>query len=181
MTNTEQGTLFNVDKVKMQRKSHKQTRRTREKGIQAYHQVLRCYRMRLDDGKKGKLTDIQAMYNISKFPKYLLPDDLTTIPLEDITLQYVTDWYNTIITPYHNHKRNNEKKAINKQVVAAESKQHDEDVETLEDIVIDFFQLVQTFYSKGEPKLDDLVFRFIDNVMNFYRHDDKRTILIEQL
>lgn len=179
MTNTEQGTLFNVDKVKMQRKSHKQTRRTREKGIQAYHQVLRCYRMRLDGGKKGKLTDIQAMYNISKFPKYLLPDDLTTIPLEDITLQYVTDWYKAIIMPYN--KRSNEKKAINKQVVAADSKQHDEDVQTLEDIVINFFQLVQTFHSKGEPKLDDLVFRFINDVMDFYRYDDKRTISIEQL
>lgn len=48
--------------------------------------------------------------------------------------------------------------------------------ETLESIVIDFIQQVRSHYETKKGQLDDMVFAFIDEVQDFYRYNNKRTI-----
>lgn len=114
---TEQGSLFNVDKVSRKRKPHKRVSRNKEARIIAYHQVLMVAKMKVDNNEPYLLKDIQIMCNTGKFPPYLLPD-LKSIRKEDLTIAFTTEWYNEIIAPYY--KRKNERQAKEVEVEEAQ-------------------------------------------------------------
>ena len=100
---TEQGTLFQVDKVRRKRKPHKRVSRTKEVRIQAYRQVLMLAKMKEDNNDPYNLKDFQIMCNTGKFPASLLPD-LKGMSKEELTIAFTTEWYNGIISPYYKRK-----------------------------------------------------------------------------
>lgn len=106
---TEQGSLFQVEKVSRKRKPHKRVSRNKEARIIAYHQVLMVVKMKEDNNEPYNLKDIQVMCNTGKFPPYLLPD-LKNINKADLTIAFTTNWYNDTIAPYY--KRMNKKTQV---------------------------------------------------------------------
>lgn len=107
MTNkTEQGTLFQVDKMSKKRRPHKRVSRNKETRIIAYHQVLMIVKMKMDNNEPFNLTHIQLMCNTGKFPAELLPD-MREMSKEELTIAFTTNWYNETIAPYY--KRKNDK------------------------------------------------------------------------
>lgn len=105
----EQGTLFQVDKVRRKRKPHKRVSRTKEVRIQAYRQVLMLAKMKEDNNESYNLKDFQIMCNTGKFPASLLPD-LKGMSKEELTIAFTTEWYNGIISPYYKRKNDKAKK-----------------------------------------------------------------------
>lgn len=113
MTNkTEQGILFNVDKMSRKRKPHKRVSRNKEARMLAYHQVLMIVKMKMDNDETFSLKDIQTMCNTGKFPADLLPD-MREMRKDEVTIAFTTKWYNDVIAPYY--KRKNEKKVAEAQ------------------------------------------------------------------
>lgn len=131
----QQTQLFEMPKEKGKRKPHKRISHKRGANINAYMGVLRLYKMRLDNGIPTNLTEIQKMYNVGKFPAYLLSKDIKEIQLEDINFNYTKEWYDSIIVPYYKHMNDKKDNVIEAEPV--KELQPNSDPRPLKDVLAD--------------------------------------------
>lgn len=152
----EQLTLIEMPKEKGKRKAHKRISHKRGGNINAYMGVLRLYKMRLDKGIRTNLTEIQKMYNVGKFPAYLLPKDIKDIALEDITFNYTKDWYHNIIVPYYKHM-NDKKTEEYVEAEPADENQSNSDPRPLKAVMEEIKAMTDAFIAEMEKKVASML------------------------
>ena len=152
----EQPTLFDVEKEKRQRKPHKRVSRNKKARMVAYCQFLSMIKMKIENKEPYNLKDLQTMFNVSKFPKSLLPQ----LAGVDITLDFATEWYNSKIAPY-NKAKNEKQKA--EAIVEVEQEQGLMQELSLAEMFADMEQLLKDFIVMAEVRLQSIKSLIINN------------------
>ena len=116
----------------------------------AYYHFLIQYKLNLINGKRVSIFKLQSQFNICRFKVALMPDDIDTIAIEDITYEYACKWYKDKIDPYLRASRI---KSKNKNL-ANTTPQPVKAAPSLADVLAEIESATQTFISSMEEKIN---------------------------
>lgn len=146
----EQPTLFDVEKEKRQRKPHKRVSRNKKARMVAYCQFLSMIKMKIENNEPYNLKDLQTMFNVSKFPKSLLPQ----LAGVDITLDFATEWYNTKIAPYNNAKNEKQRQKKEAEELQPIEVEEYESTPSLAEVLVRIEQITNDYITSALSEID---------------------------
>lgn len=148
----EQTTLFDVIERKDQHRRH-HNRVGRKRGdYTAYWHFLIQYKLNQINGKRVSIFKLQSQFNICRFKQGLMPDDIDTIAIEDITYKYACKWYKDKIDPYLRASRI---KSKNKKLANATLQPVADATPSLADVLADIETATHSFITKMEEEINN--------------------------
>lgn len=147
----EQTTLFDVTERKDQhRRCHNRVCHKRG-DYTAYWHFLIQYKLNQINGNRVSTFKLQSQFNICRFKQGLMPDDIDTIAIEDITYEYACKWYKDKIGPYLRASRI---KSKNKKLANATPQPVADTAPGLADVLAEIESATQAFISKMEQEIN---------------------------
>lgn len=146
----EQTTLFDVIERKDQHRRHHNRVCHKRGDYTAYYHFLIQYKLNLINGKRVSIFKLQSQFNICRFKQGLMPDDIDTIAIEDITYEYACKWYKDKIDPYLRASRI---KSKNKELANATPQPVADATPSLADVLAEIESATQTFITEMENEI----------------------------
>lgn len=148
----EQTTLFDVIERKDQHRRHHNRVCHKRGDYTAYYHFLIQYKLNLINGKRVSIFKLQSQFNICRFKQGLMPDDIDTIAIEDITYEYACKWYKDKIDPYLRASRI---KSKNKELANATLQPVADATPSLADVLADIETATHSFITKMEEEINN--------------------------
>lgn len=147
----EQTTLFDVIERKDQHRRHHNRVCHKRGDYTAYWHFLIQYKLNQINGKRVSIFKLQSQFNICRFKVALMPDDIDTIAIEDITYEYACKWYKDKIDPYLRASRI---KSKNKKLANATSQPVADATPSLADVLAEIESATHSFITEMENKIN---------------------------
>ena len=116
----------------------------------AYYHFLIQYKLNLINGKRVSIFKLQSQFNICRFKVALMPDDIDTIAIEDITYEYACKWYKDKIDPYLRASRI---KSKNKELANATLQPVADTAPSLADVLAEIESATHSFITEMENEI----------------------------
>ena len=147
----EQTTLFDeIERKGQHRRSHNRVCHKRG-DYTAYWHFLIQYKLNQINGKRVSIFKLQSQFNICRFKVALMPDDIDTIAIEDITYEYACKWYKDKIDPY---LRASQIKSKNKKLANATPQPVADATPSLADVLAEIESATHSFITEMENKIN---------------------------
>lgn len=147
----EQTTLFDeIEREGQHRRRHNRVCHKRG-DYTAYYHFLIQYKLNLINGKRVSIFKLQSQFNICRFKVALMPDDIDTIAIEDITYEYACKWYKDKIDPYLRASRI---KSKNKELANATPQPVADATPSLADVLAEIESATHSFITEMENKIN---------------------------
>ena len=146
----EQITLF--DKIEQGQHRRHHNKNSHKRGdYTAYWQFLIKYKQNLINGKRVPAYELQSQFNICRFKLGLMPDDIGTIAIKDITYDYTHKWFKEKLAPYLKAGRI---KSKNKKLANATPQPVADVTPSLADVLAEIEQATHSFITEMENKIN---------------------------
>ena len=143
-------TIFDEIERKGQHRRHHNKVGRKRGDYTAYWHFLIQYKLNQINGKRVPTSKLQAQFNIGRFKLDLMPDDIDTIAIEDITYEYACKWFKEKLDPYFKAGRI---KSKNKKLANAAHQPVADATPSLADVLAEIESATQTFISQMENEI----------------------------
>ena len=147
----EQTTLFDVIEREDQHRRHHNRVCHKRGDYTAYWHFLIQYKLNLINGKRVSIFKLQSQFHICRFKLDLMPDDIDTIAIEDITYEYACKWYKDKIDHYLRASRI---KSKNKELANATLQPVADTAPSLADVLTEIESATHSFITEMENKIN---------------------------
>lgn len=144
-------TIFDEIERKGQHRRHHNKVGRKRGDYTAYWHFLIQYKLNQINGKKVSIYKLQSQFNICRFKQGLMPDDIDTIAIEDITYEYAHKWFKEKIDPYLKAGRI---KSKSKRIANATPQPVADATPSLADVLAEIESATHSFITEMENKIN---------------------------